>query len=68
MRSTLQVKIGLGSALAAGGALVMVLSSLLGWYSNPAPWVFPLAFAAGVVAGVGATLGVSGLVERRRGG
>jgi len=57
---------GLGAALAAGGALVMVLSSLLGWSAHPQTWAFPLAFAAGVAAGVGATLGVSGLIERQR--
>ena len=64
MRMSSQMKVSLGGALAAIGALVMVLSSLLVWYSNPRPWVFP--FAAGVIAGIGTTLGIGGLVERRR--
>jgi hypothetical protein len=65
MRMSLQTKTGLGGALATIGALVLVLSLLLGWYSNPRPWVFPLAFASGVAAGIGATLGISGLLEGR---
>jgi hypothetical protein len=66
MSMNAQTKIGLGSALATLGALFVVLSLILGWYSNPSPWLFPLAFAAGVVAGLGAALAIGGLVERRR--
>jgi hypothetical protein len=66
MKMSSQTKIALGSVLATIGPLVMVLSLLLGWYSNPSPWVFPLGFAAGLVAGIGTALGVGGLVERRR--
>lgn len=61
-----QTKIGLGSALATIGGLVIVLSPLLGWYSDPRPWVFPLGFVAGLVAGIGTALAVGGLIERRR--
>jgi hypothetical protein len=59
-------KLALGATLATSGALVMVLGSLLGWYANPRPWMLALAFAAGVVAGIGTTLGISGLIERAR--
>jgi len=65
MSSSSQTKLALGAMLATSGALVMVLSSLLGWDANPGAWVPVLAFAAGVVAGIGTTLGISGLVERR---
>ncbi len=66
MNMTSQKKIALGGALAAIGALVMVLSPLLGWYSNPRPWVPALAFAAGLAAGLGTAFGIAGLIERRR--
>ena len=62
-----QTKSGLGAALATMGALVIVLSLLLGWYSNPSPWVPLLGFVAGIAAGVGVTLAISGLLERRHG-
>ena len=68
MRSSWQTKMALGATLATGGALVAVLSSLLGWYTNPRPWVLAMAFATGAVAGIGTTLGISGLVERRNEG
>jgi hypothetical protein len=66
MRSRAETRMGLGAALAVAGALVMVLFSLLGWSAHPQTWAFPLAFAAGVAAGAGTALGLSGLVERRR--
>jgi hypothetical protein len=65
MISSWQTKMALGATLATSSALVIVLSSLLGWYTNPRPWVLALAFATGVAAGIGTTLGISGLVERR---
>lgn len=61
-----QVKGALGSALAATGALVIVLSLILGWYGSPNPWLVPLEFAAGVVAGIGAAWAAGSLVARRR--
>ena len=67
MRMSSRAKTGLGSALATIGGLIIVLSSILGWYSNLRPWVFPLGFAVGVVAGIGTTLGISGLLESRHG-
>jgi len=62
-----QTKIALGSVLAVFAALVLVLSMLLNWHEAPFPWDFILAFLNGVLAGLGATLVVYGLIERRRG-
>jgi predicted ABC-type sugar transport system permease subunit len=62
-----QTKIAVGSALSTLGALAIVLSLLLGWTEAPSPWDFLLGFVVGVVTGLGATLAVAGLVERRRG-
>jgi predicted ABC-type sugar transport system permease subunit len=67
MNISTQTKIALGSVLATVGALGMVLSLLLGWSAAPRPWGFLLGFVVGVLAGLGATLSVSGLIERRRG-
>ena len=62
-----QTKIALGSVLASSGALGIVLSLLLEWTAAPRPWGFLLGFVVGVAAGLGATLVITGLVERRRG-
>ena len=67
MSSSWQTKLALGATLATSGALVMVLGSLLGWYASPRPWMLALAFAAGAAAGIGATVGIKGLLERRSG-
>jgi predicted ABC-type sugar transport system permease subunit len=67
MNMSTQTKIALGSVLATVGALGMVLSLLLGWSAVPRPWDFLLGFVTGVVTGLGATLSVAGLIERRRG-
>jgi hypothetical protein len=60
-----QTRMALGAMLATSGALVMVLSSLLGWDTNPGPWVSALSFAAGVAAGAGTVLGISSFLDRR---
>jgi hypothetical protein len=62
-----QAKISIGSVLASIGALGIVLSPLLGWTAAPRPWGFLLGFVVGVLSGLGVTLVVSGLIERRRG-
>jgi hypothetical protein len=67
IKMTTQTKIALGSVLATFGALGIILPLLLGWTDMPHPWGFLLAFVVGVVAGLGATLAVAGLIERRRG-
>ena len=67
MSISTHAKTGVGAALASVGALGMVLSLLLEWSAAPRPWGFLLAFVLGVLAGLGATLAVSGLLERRSG-
>ena len=60
-----QTKIALGSVLSTLGALGIVLSVLLEWTVLPRPWGFLLGFVLGVAAGLGATLAIAGLIERR---
>lgn len=66
MNTGWQAKTGVGAMLAAIGALVVVLSHLLGWVTHPAAWLPWLEFGAGVVAGVGAAWCVGGLLRRRQ--
>jgi len=61
-----QTKIALGSVLSTLGALAIVLSLLLEWTAAPSPWDFLLGFVVGVINGLGATLAIAGLIERRR--
>lgn len=63
-----RTKLALGSALACAGALLVVLSLLLEWSAAPRPWGFLLGFLNGVLAGLGATLAIAGMIEVRRGG
>ncbi len=63
-----QTKLALGAFLATFGALAIVLSFLLGWTEAPRPWSFVAGFAVGLLAGLGATLVIAGLLERRRAG
>jgi predicted ABC-type sugar transport system permease subunit len=67
MKVSAQTKLGLGSAMATVAALGIVLSLLLEWSAAPRPWGFLLGFVFGVLAGLGVTLVVTGLIERRRG-
>ncbi len=67
MNMNTQTKLGLGSAMAVVAALGIVLSLLLEWSAAPRPWGFLLGFVFGVLAGLGVTLAVAGLLERRRG-
>ena len=60
-----QTKMSWGAVLGIIGALGMVLSLLLEWPAAPRPWGFLLAFLVGVLAGVGVTLALTGLIERR---
>ena len=62
-----QRRMAIGSALAGIASVGIVLSSILGWSGAPRPWGFLLGFAFGVLAGLGVTLAVSGLIEYRRG-
>ena len=67
MRVDAQRRLAWGAALATLAGVCIVLSLLLGWSAAPRPWGFLLGFATGVVAGLGATLAISGLVEYGRG-
>lgn len=61
-----QRKIAFGSALSSFAAAGIVLSAILGWAGFPRPWGFLLGFVFGVLAGLGATLAVSGLIDNRK--
>jgi hypothetical protein len=65
-RMSTQTKIALGSVLSTFGALAFVLSLLLVWTEAPSPWALLLGFFVGVITGLGTTLAIAGLVERRR--
>ncbi len=67
MNITTQAKLGLGAVLSTIGALGIVLSILLEWTAAPRPWGFLLGFGLGLAAGLGVTLAIAGLLERRRG-
>jgi hypothetical protein len=62
-----RTRIALGSGLSTFGALAIVLSVLFEWAVAPRPWGFLWGFFTGVVAGLGVTLAISGLLDRRRG-
>lgn len=62
-----KTKLSLGTVLAVIGALGIVLSLLLGWTDAPRPWGFLFGFLVGVISGLGATLSIAGLLERRKG-
>lgn len=61
-------KLALGSALAAVGGTVIVLSLLLGWNQLPRPWSFLVGFTGGLSGGAGTAIAVCGLFQcfRRR--
>ena len=59
-------RLGLGAVLATFGALGVVLSFLLGWTEAARPWSFVIGFVVGIACGLGGTLSVAGLIERRR--
>lgn len=61
-----KTKIALGAVLSTMGALSIVLSLLLQWSAAPGPWGFLLGFVEGVISGLGATLAIAGLIERRQ--
>ena len=61
-----ETKISTGALLAAIGSVGIILGSLLGVPDLARPWGFLAGFALGLIAGLGATLSISGLYERRR--
>ncbi len=60
------MKLGIGAALAAIGALAFVIGPALGFADLGGPWSFILGFVVGIVAGLGSVLTVSGLIDVRR--
>jgi hypothetical protein len=61
-----RTKTGLGAAMAVLGALGFVIGPALGLAELATPWSFLIGFVVGIVAGLGATLAVAGLVEMRK--
>jgi hypothetical protein len=59
-------KLALGSALAAVGGTIIILSFLLGWNESPRPWSFLIGFCGGLSGGAGASLAACGLVRLAR--
>jgi hypothetical protein len=62
-RLTPRQRLALGSALAAVGGAIIVLSLLLGWNELPRPWSFLVGLAAGLTGGIGVPLAVCGLLH-----
>jgi hypothetical protein len=60
------MKLGIGAALAAVGALGIVIGPAFGFADLGRPWSFLLGFVVGIIAGMGAALSVSGLIDVRR--
>ena len=67
MQHRTKKKLGVGSALACGGAIAILLVTLLDPQIGR-PWAFLIGFALGLTTTLGAGLCLSGLVERRRAG
>ena len=60
-----RTKLGIGSLLALLGAALMVLGPYLGFTTLGRPWSFIAGFLIGLIAGLGATLAVTGIIARR---
>jgi len=61
-----RAKTGIGAALACLGALGFVIGPALGLADLARPWSFLIGFVVGIVAGLGATVAVAGLIEMRK--
>ena len=60
-------EIGIGSFLAVIGSCGVILTFLVGAPDLGRPWNFLIGFALGIICGLGATLSIHGLIERRLG-
>lgn len=59
-------KLGIGTCLSAIAILGIVLGPILGLTTNLGrPWSFLAGFITGLIAGIGATLSVAGLIGLR---
>jgi hypothetical protein len=61
-----RTKTGIGAVLAVLGAAGFIIGPPLGLADLARPWSFLIGFAVGIVAGLGATLTVAGLIELRK--
>ena len=62
-----RTKTGVGALLGIIGALGIILGPSLGAADLGRPWSFLVGFVMGILAGMGVTLAISGLLDRRRG-
>jgi hypothetical protein len=58
-------KLGIGAPLATVGALASILLPTFGLTNLGRPWSFLLGLLVGLITGLGATLVIAGLIERR---
>jgi hypothetical protein len=61
-----QARTGVGSVLAATGALSILLSQVLGWTELPGPWSSLIGMASGLATGTGCVLALRGLARLGR--
>ena len=59
-------RLGIGAVLALVGVLGAVVGPLVGATALPGPWSFVCGFVTGILAGLGTTFVISGLIDRRR--
>lgn len=57
-------KLAFGSVLASFGAISLILNSTLRLTQMGRPWSFIIGFITGLICGLGATLTISGLIEK----
>ena len=62
-----RTKTSVGAVLAVVGALAMILGPTFGATTLGRPWSFLVGFVVGIIAGMGVTLAISGLIDMRRG-
>lgn len=62
-----QKKLGVGAVLGILGVVGIALGPQFGFTALGRPWSFIAGFITGVVTGLGVTLAVAGLLERRAG-
>ena len=61
-----RTKLAIGSPLATFGGAAIILAPLMGWTALMGPWSFAAGLLAGIMAGSGVTLSITGLLEQRK--